>query len=61
MNTVEEIKEHLAFGDWGKVAKMAGVTRQHAIVIAGRPGSKRFNEVISAAKKIAQSNIKLGL
>ena len=61
MNTVEEIKEHLAFGDWGKVAKMAGVTRKHAIVIMGRPGSKRYNDVVTAAKKIALANIKLGI
>ena len=61
MNTVEEIKEHLAFGDWTKVGKMAGITRKHAIVVMTRPGSKRFNEVFVAAKKVAQANVKMGL
>lgn len=61
MNTVEEIKEHLGFGDWAKVAKLAGVTRTHALVIISRPNSKRYKDVVAAAKKIAQSNVKLGV
>ena len=61
MNTVEEIKGHLSHGDWSKVARIAGVSRKYAIIISSRPGSKRYNDVVAAAKKIAQSNIKLGL
>lgn len=61
MNTADEIKKHLGFGDWAKVAKMVGISRKHAIVVMGRPGSKRYNDVVKAAKKIAQSNVKLGV
>ncbi len=61
MNTEEEIKGHLAYGDWGKVAKLVGISRRHVSVVICRPGSKHYAAVMAAAKKVAQANVKLGL
>ncbi|WP_338875682.1 hypothetical protein WBJ53_08650 [Spirosoma sp. SC4-14] len=61
MDTIEEIKQHLEYGDWRKVGKMVGVSRKYAIKIASRPTSKLYSQVFDAAKKIAQANAGLGI
>ena len=61
MNTVEEIKGHLGYGDWRKVARMTGLTRIHVQVVMTRPGSKHYEQVFKAACKVATTNKKLGL
>lgn len=61
MTTQEEIKSHLRNGDMVKVANMVGVTPNYAIQLWKRPTAKRHSDVLKAAKKVANANIKLGL
>lgn len=61
MRTVQEIKRHLRNGDMAKVAQLAGVTRKYAIKLMERPTAAKHADVIKAAKKVAKSNLKLGV
>ncbi|MGA0555808.1 hypothetical protein ACO2Q8_04090 [Larkinella sp. VNQ87] len=61
MQTPDEIKPHLRNGDYSKIAQMVGVSRHYAIVLMGRPGAAKHKEVLFAARKVAKSNLKLGL
>ena len=44
-----------------KVAQLAGVTRKYAIKLMERPTAAKHADVIKAAKKVAKSNLKLGV
>ncbi|MBO0953124.1 hypothetical protein [Fibrella forsythiae] len=61
METAKEIKQHLRNGDFNKVAKLAGVTREYAIILLGRPTARRYKAVLKAARKVAKANLKMGL
>ncbi|MFC5408040.1 hypothetical protein ACFPMF_01875 [Larkinella bovis] len=61
MKTVEEIKSCLCNGDYARIGKMVGVSRNYAKKLMDRPTSARFEAVIKAAEKVAKSNIDLGL
>lgn len=61
MQTTDEIKQHLCTGDYAKVAKLAGVSRDYAIKLMNRPTAARHKAVVKAAAKVANANRKLGL
>lgn len=61
MKNNQHVKDHLGYGDYSKIAKMVGISRNHAIQIMRRPTAKRYNEVLRAAEKVARANRKLGV
>ncbi|RZM20618.1 MAG: hypothetical protein EOO88_35670 [Pedobacter sp.] len=61
MSNIQEIKQHLASGDYTRIGKMLGISRKYARILLNRPTASKHDEAVRAAQKVANSNIDLGL